>query len=171
MSQAKPANTRIQRDTLYEELWKTPGTHLARKYGITYAVLGQVCRRHEIPRPPSGYWMMLKRGYDVERTPLPPITDQTLQAVEMVPVFAPQPNAEGAYGSSSEQRKAQRIRIPDDLSAPHPLVVAARKQLRAVSPDRHRLVCTNPKTAMDIRVGHSSVIRAHGLGAMPRRSV
>jgi hypothetical protein len=79
MSQSEASKTCVDRQTLYEELWQIPGTQLARKYGISDVALGKACRRHDIPRPPSGYWTMRKHGYEAERTPLPPISDPKTQ--------------------------------------------------------------------------------------------
>jgi hypothetical protein len=79
MSQSEASKTCVDRQTLYEELWQIPGTQLARKYGISDVALGKACRRHDIPRPPSGFWTMRKHGYEAERTPLPPISDPKTQ--------------------------------------------------------------------------------------------
>lgn len=44
------------RDRLYEELWSEPAKNVCQRYGISQAALTSVCRKLEIPTPPSGYW-------------------------------------------------------------------------------------------------------------------
>lgn len=151
-----PITTCVDRQTLYEELWHVPGTQLAKKYGISDVALGKACRRHEIPRPPSGYWTMRKHGYEVERMPLPPVADPRLDLVEFHPVAAAdRPNRH----AGAEQSRGQ-IRVADDLKSPHPLVEGARKQLRAAQANDSRIVSTNPETALSIAVAASSITRA-----------
>src|SRR5262245_17834315 len=57
----------VDRETLYAEIWTTPGTQLAQKYGVSDVAIGQACRRHVSPRPPPGYWAMRRHGHEVER--------------------------------------------------------------------------------------------------------
>jgi len=42
----------ISRKELYQEVWSTPMTKLAKKYGISDVGLAKVCNRNNIPRPP-----------------------------------------------------------------------------------------------------------------------
>ena len=52
----------LTRDQLYDEVWRTPMRHLARAYGLSDAGLAKVCKRHQIPTPPVGYWAKLQYG-------------------------------------------------------------------------------------------------------------
>lgn len=61
----------FQRDQLYKEVWSTPMTHLADKYGITYDQLKKVCRELEIPLPDRGYWPKVQNGKEVKGIDLP----------------------------------------------------------------------------------------------------
>jgi hypothetical protein len=38
----------VDREVLYRELWETPGTQLAKKYGVSDVALGKACQRHNI---------------------------------------------------------------------------------------------------------------------------
>lgn len=44
------------RDRLYEEVWSVAAKDLCQRYGISEAGLSTLCRKLEIPTPPSGYW-------------------------------------------------------------------------------------------------------------------
>jgi hypothetical protein len=71
----------VMREALYEEVWTTPATVLARKYNVSDVALIKACRRHQVPRPPRGHWAKLAAGRKMPRTPLPAITDARLQEV------------------------------------------------------------------------------------------
>lgn len=45
----------LTREELYEAIWSTPASLLAKKYGISDVALGKICKRHQIPKPPRGY--------------------------------------------------------------------------------------------------------------------
>ncbi len=42
------------------------------KYGLSDVGLAKVCKRHDIPRPPVGYWAKVEHGKKVRRPKLPP---------------------------------------------------------------------------------------------------
>ncbi|MBA4387648.1 MAG: hypothetical protein C0404_06680 [Verrucomicrobia bacterium] len=63
----------LTREQLYAEVWTTPMSQLAKRYGLTDSGLAKICRKHRIPRPPRGYWQELRAGKNVRRHPLPPL--------------------------------------------------------------------------------------------------
>lgn len=44
----------ISRSELYERVWTTPMTTLAKEFGISDVGLGKICKRAGIPLPPGG---------------------------------------------------------------------------------------------------------------------
>lgn len=62
----------IKRDKLYEEIWQISVAGVAKKYDLPYAKLLQLCKKHNVPIAPSGYWTKLNFGKEVEKIPLPP---------------------------------------------------------------------------------------------------
>ena len=44
---------RLTRAELYEKVWATPMRTLAKEFGMSDVGLAKVCRRHDIPVPPS----------------------------------------------------------------------------------------------------------------------
>ena len=59
---------KIDRNELYQEVWKIPATKLSKKYGISDVMLSKICRKLKVPKPPRGYWARIKSGWgDAER--------------------------------------------------------------------------------------------------------
>jgi hypothetical protein len=44
---------------------------LAQEFGMSDVGLAKVCRKHDIPDPPVGYWRRKETGYKVTRPQLP----------------------------------------------------------------------------------------------------
>ena len=42
----------ITRKQLYDKVWSTPMTAIAKEYGLSDVGMAKLCKRHEIPRPP-----------------------------------------------------------------------------------------------------------------------
>jgi hypothetical protein len=75
----------VSREDLYEKVWTISVTKLAKSYGISDVGLAKACKRHQIPRPPVGYWAQKAVGKAPERPPLPVVVDPKLQTVEFAP--------------------------------------------------------------------------------------
>jgi len=65
-----------KREILYEEVWKTPLTEVAKSYGVSDVAIHKICKSMNIPTPPKGYWAKLKYGKEVSKTPLPPVQER-----------------------------------------------------------------------------------------------
>ncbi len=61
-----------ERNKLYEEVWSSPVTHVAKTYGVSDVAIHKICKSMNIPTPPNGYWAKLKFGKEVTKEPLPP---------------------------------------------------------------------------------------------------
>ena len=69
---------RFDRQQLYEEVWSAPTQQVAKRYGISDAAIGKVCRCLKIPKPPRGYWAKKAAGRRVNPPPkLPPVGDRS----------------------------------------------------------------------------------------------
>ncbi len=66
----------IDRETLYEEVWATPMTHLGKKYGISGTAIRSLCDKLQIPVPSMGHWVKLEAGRTIARPPLPPLVER-----------------------------------------------------------------------------------------------
>src|ERR1035441_8213825 len=59
------------REELYDMVWATPMTSLAKNFGISDVALAKRCRAVDVPVPPRGYWARKAAGQEPPRTPLP----------------------------------------------------------------------------------------------------
>jgi hypothetical protein len=64
---------RYNREQLYEDVWRTPKSQLASKWGISEHTLGEVCRKLCIPVPDFGYWLRPAERRTSLPLPLPPV--------------------------------------------------------------------------------------------------
>lgn len=112
-------------EELYELVWSTPMSKLARRLGVSDVGLAKACKRADIPGPGLGYWAKLQHGKKVMRTPLPPPTPKTPAVVQISPgpsnllnSLAPEVQEKIARESSEEWH----IAVPKTQSNLHPLL-------------------------------------------------
>jgi hypothetical protein len=70
----------ISRRDLYDGVWSTPISKLARELDISDVGLAKACRRYNIPRPPRGYWAKLAAG---KAPPKPALPSAKIDTVEL----------------------------------------------------------------------------------------
>jgi len=131
----------LTRAELYDLVWETLTSHLAKRFGLSDVGLAKTCTRLEIPRPSYGYWARKSAGGSVERTPLPACDTPSLQRITFNP-DEPKTEETDEYAdpeirSLVEQEKAALpIVVADSLRAPHPLVARTRDALADVKPSK-----------------------------------
>jgi hypothetical protein len=157
MNQRESEVITFTRNELYEKIWNTPTIKLAKEFGLSDVALGKICKKHLIPKPPLGYWDKLAHGKAVARPPLPNISDQRLEIIEIrkrPPVSGwPKPH-------STEQEKEPPITVPERLTSPHPLVKATIDALKNSTPDEAGILRIRASGCLNVRVGRQSVGRA-----------
>lgn len=55
------------REEFYELVWSKPMTHLAKEFAISDVALHKICKKHDIPNPPLGWWAKKAAGKKVKR--------------------------------------------------------------------------------------------------------
>ncbi len=58
------------REEFYELVWSKPMTHLAKEFAISNVALHKICKKHNIPNPPLGWWAKKAAGKSVAQAPL-----------------------------------------------------------------------------------------------------
>ncbi len=125
-------NVNLNRKELYDLVWSTPMTALAKKYLISDSGLRKICVKMEIPLPKAGHWEKLKAGKEVEISELPTtykgnneITlelrkegDENLKGL---------PSTEMVLKEEIEDDPLLNITVPDILTKPHKLIVETKK--------------------------------------------
>jgi len=71
----------LHRERLYKEVWETPVSQLAPKYGVSDVGLTKMCKRMNIPVPPRGYWAKVSYGYKIKKPALPAIKSTDLEHI------------------------------------------------------------------------------------------
>ena len=151
----------INRQDLYKKVWETPITQLSKEYGLSDVGLAKICKKHNIPRPPRGYWVRKAAGYNVKRLPLPPGENVTIS-------ITPNPYSRNAFKnmeiasrmSSSIQSEEEPIVVPSRLSSLHPLIKQTSEILIGRQPNDFGLLDPPNKGCLDITVSKSSLRRA-----------
>lgn len=69
------------REEFYELVWSKPLTRLAKEFYMSDVALHKICRKHDIPNPPLGWWNKKEAGKPVERTPLPEAKEGTARRI------------------------------------------------------------------------------------------
>ena len=147
----------ITRKTLYNQVWSEPMLHLARRYGISDVGLAKICRKHNIPKPPRGYWAKLQFGKRPRQTPLPkPGRDYNIEIREHVPPSLQQTLA----GAGVEKPVEPKITVAETLRGAHELVSRASQQLRSAKADGDGLIIVPVGAALDIRASRANLRRA-----------
>jgi hypothetical protein len=54
--------TVFHREALYEEVWSTPVTKVAKMHGLSDVGLRKICKKLAVPLPPAGYWSKVVHG-------------------------------------------------------------------------------------------------------------
>lgn len=62
--------TTFERQKLFDEVWATPVTELAKEYGLSDVGLRKICVSLDVPMPPRGYWAKLAAGKMIPKPPL-----------------------------------------------------------------------------------------------------
>lgn len=60
----------VSRQELYEAVWAKPISTLAKEWNTNYAQIAAACDLMNIPRPGSGHWQSVARGYVINRESL-----------------------------------------------------------------------------------------------------
>lgn len=156
---------KLTREELYERVWSTPATMLAKEFGISDVALGKICKKLNIPKPYPGYWQQLAVGRRVHKEKLPP----TKQGVpELTYIYPHQPvtpfqleNPEVLARIERESQPANSITVAETLRSAHPLVRYTRQVLEKDQPNDYGMLSWSwNQRCMNVRVSKTSLHRA-----------
>ena len=75
--------TSFEREKLFDEVWTTPVTELAKGYGLSDVGLRKICLALDVPLPPRGYWAKIAAGNTFPKPALHETTVKTTYARAM----------------------------------------------------------------------------------------
>ncbi|MCP4410331.1 MAG: hypothetical protein GY807_21810 [Gammaproteobacteria bacterium] len=135
----------LSRRELYDLVWSKPIMKLATEFGISDRGLGKICRRHQVPVPPRGYWAKLQAGKMVEQVPFEDIEDPQLDQIVITASENALPEETRAILKRAKEQREETKRAaketpfaigpPNRLQIPHKLLVPTANALRTSKPD------------------------------------
>lgn len=159
----------LYRDSLYKEVWQTPITKLATKYGISDVGLKKICKNLNVPTPPRGYWAKVHNNIRIDKTPLPKLKIGQPQSYTMkkydTPISQPMRNGSNlsfeAHQLISQLNSNKPYKVPAKLVSPHPLVAETHEVLLKAETNKYGILVGNwKKKYLDIRVSPGMLKRA-----------
>ena len=148
----------ITRKQLYDKVWSTPMTTLAKEFGLSDVGMAKLCRRHEIPRPPRGYWAKVEHGQKPRRAKLPnPEQDATVEIHETEKKRL-DPEIQDQVDALLERLGPVPVR--DNLRGAHRLIGEMRLYLEGCKVDDYGLCRMTAEAPLDLKVSKSELPRA-----------
>jgi hypothetical protein len=150
--------TRLTREQLYAMVWDRPMTKLAAEFRLSDVALHKICRKHNVPTPPLGYWAKKAHDKPVRNTPLP--TEHAAREIMI---------REGAASDESDAMAAARGKIRSALGerqqggsgdARNPILERTLGKLAKAKPDRTGIAKVEGKGLIKVAVRPESVERA-----------
>ena len=129
----KTDQIRLSREELYDLVWQAPMTRLASQFGLSDVGLKKVCRKHDIPTPPQGYWSKRSFGKPVTRAALPP-SESSKGVLLTVPALSLDDTALQAMKAGAREHISAFPEIEVPATRPtrlHPIAAATWRALRA----------------------------------------
>lgn len=135
----------LTREELYNLVWKTPLSQLAKKYNLSDNGLRKVCKRLDIPLPKNGHWQKIQFNKKVliEKLPINNSvkTSITLNFRDDSETIID--NEINELDSLTKELKASlkdAIIFPEKLTKPHHLIVDVKNDLKTKEPSLYHNV-------------------------------
>jgi len=153
---------RIKRSELYQLVWQEPMSRLAKTFAISDVGLAKICRKHNVPSPPRGYWAKKQHGQEPRQIPLPKSAKDdeiVIRDPSDVELSHLNPNSESAERLLAE-KKEPKIEVAESLRGAHDLVRQANEQLQSARTDDDGKIVRPEKPVLDISTSKSSLRRS-----------
>lgn len=128
----------FSRSEFHELVWSKPTVQLAKEFGLSDVALGKICRKHDVPKPPLGWWAKKSAGRTVAITKLPRAKAGVSDAIV---IAGGETRAEpDALAAAREDARvlASAVRDTDDYET-HPVVARTVDRLRKGKPSDNGL--------------------------------
>ncbi len=145
----------ITRVELYNQVWSTPVAQLSRILGYSDVGIAKMCRKHEIPRPPRGYWAKKQAGQSPRQVPLPDPSNNCV-----IELRDPDMNHFSQTPAEAAAVDRPPIKVAETLRGCHNLVSQANEQLQGAETDQHGILITPQNPVLAIHVSKKSLRRA-----------
>jgi len=147
---------RFTRQEFYDLVWSRPMTQLAKEFALSDVALHKICRKHDVPTPPVGWWARHAAGKAVHHTPLPKSDD----ADEIIIAGADLTSTDAALAGA---RESARILASSGAArsavAMHPAIGRTLAALRKGKPSNDGLVSAGGANVIRCSVAAASIDR------------
>ena len=128
----------LEREKLFDEVWATPVTKLAKGYGLSDVGLRKICIALDVPLPPRGYWQKLAAGKTIPKptlheTKLPTTYERVMNVIEVDQVLEERVSKARGSTPDAENSKKPDYSPPLDpaaFSQQAKLVIRAMKSVK-----------------------------------------
>lgn len=154
----------ITREELYEKVWSTPLTQLAKELKISDVGLRKKCLKSNIPLPKAGHWSKVQHGRTTKKTPLPeekenkPIT-LYIRDDNGVP-YDPTIDERIKIKQEITTRYEEFIKPTVKLTKPHRLVQEVREHISGREANYEGHVCSDSSRYLSIAVSKQEIPQA-----------
>lgn len=146
------------RSEFYELVWSKPMTRLAKEFGLSDVALHKICRKHDVPNPPLGWWAKHAAGQNVKRTPLPKLKSGISDTINIAGG-----ELRNEPDSVAQIREEARVRAsafnPKTVDQEHSIVTRSMAKLRKAKPDERGLVRIAQSGLIDAEIAPDSIDR------------
>lgn len=156
---------KLTRKELYDLVWAEPLLTLSKKYAISDVGLRKICIKMEIPLPKSGHWQKIQFGKKVAKSPLPVEYSGKQEILLSLRIEGAEEFTDTQSVLKTKQVEIEgdlktKLVVPDKLTNPDKLIIAARESLNRKDfyMDRGLINCLRGE--LDIRASKSNIPRA-----------
>lgn len=152
----------VTRQMLYDQVWSTPMTKVAKEYGISDVALAKICKKLTVPYPGRGYWRRKETGKTVKQLALPPNQDSSKQQVTIHRTIRIEMtlSEDAVQRIAAEQAPEQTIKVPERLGKTHRLISGQLSNWRSASVDEYGAIQSGTLRQLNIRVSPQALSRA-----------
>lgn len=144
------------REQLHELVWSKPMTTLAKEFGLSDVALHKICRKHDVPTPPPGWWAKHAAGKKVRVTPLPKLKDDIADRI-VITGGELRREPEALAAAREQARVIASSDFPQDT--PHPIAERTIATLRRSKPGSTGLVSSDGRNVIRCEVAPASIDR------------
>lgn len=155
---------RIERETLYNEVWTEPITKLSPKYGISDVGLIKICKKLGIPMPGRGHWAKKRPP---QRPPLPAkhsgpsyVIHRVTEQQEIIKSMPKEDPEEITALIAHENDPKNKVTVAERLFNPHPFVQETKLALEEQKADKYGRLYHNKAKYLNLNVTKTSLPRS-----------
>ena len=153
---------RFERAELYEMVWSTPMSRLAKQFHISDVGLRKICKKLGVPAPSLGYWAKKANSKAARQVPLPKWTGPTLYVRRRVvdEEAVARRNKAAQLLTQAKTAASAVIEFKDDSEQFHPLVRRTERSMRKPGREDHGLSCSRATKTFSVLVSIPNLPRA-----------